>query len=195
MVDPLHLFSAGERERIRAAVEEARHGTRAHFSLVAAPASDHYSWFPVVWAAIAALVATGVLAIARPHWSLALGFAVDAGLFVTLSLVFDWWPIRVRLVPPHFKRMALAHAAGRAFAAQVLAHPGGTPGLMLYVSLAERHLEIIASRDAHAAVPEQRWSDIVRAATGTMRARGRAEGLVAAIQACGATLAKAFPVA
>ena len=193
MVDPLHLFSAGERERIRHAIDEARRGTSAHFSFVSVPASDHYAWFPVVWAAIVALVLTGVLAFVRPHWSIALGFAANAVLFVVLSFIFDWWPIRVRLVPRHFKRIALSNAAHRAYAAHVLVHSTGTRGVLLFVSLAERHLEIVAGHDAHAAVPEQSWNDIVRASTSTMRARGRAEGLVAAIQACGSTLAKAFP--
>jgi len=193
LVDPLHLFRDGERERIRTAIEEAKRGTSAKFAFVAVPASDHYAWFPVVWAGVVALAATGVLAILRPYLSIGAGFVVDAVLFVVLTLVFDWWPIRVRLVPPHFKRMALHHAAQRAYAGHLISHDDEHNGLMLFVSLAERHLEIVAEREAHAATPPGTWDRIVAGATAAMASRGVADGLVEAVSACGTALAQAFP--
>jgi putative membrane protein len=191
LVDPLHIFASADRERIRDAVERAKRGTRAKFALVAVPASDHYAWFPVVWAAIVALIATGGLALWRPHLAIGWGFALDAGLFVLLSLVFDWWPIRVRLVPPRFKRIALTHTAHRA--AHVLERDGAHDGVLLFVSLAERHLEIVAEREAHAAVPAGTWERTVAGATATANRSGLADGLIEAIGACGAALAAAFP--
>jgi putative membrane protein len=193
LVDPLHLFSGDDRERIRRAVAEAQHATAAKFAFVAVPASDHYVWFPVVWAALSALVATGVLALVRPHLGIGTGFAVNAGSFVVLCLAFDWWPIRIRLVPPHFKEAALANAAQRAYAAHLIAKDDENNGVMLFVSLAERHLQIVAERDAHAALPEGTWDRIVSDATAAMRRTGEADGLVQAIGGCGAVLATAFP--
>ena len=151
-------------------------------------------WFPVVWAGVVALAATGVLAILRPYLSIGAGFVVDAVLFVVLTLVFDWWPIRVRLVPPHFKRMALHHAAQRALLPRhLISHDDEHNGVMLFVSLAERHLEIVAEREAHAAAPPGTWDRIVAGATAAMASRGVADGLVEAVSACGTTLAEAFP--
>ncbi len=193
MVDPLHLFRESERERIRAAVEEAKRGTSAKFAFVAVPASDYYAWFPVVWAAVVALAATGVLAIARPYLSIGAGFIVNAMLFIALSLLFDWWPIRVRLVPPHFKRLALHHAAQRAYAGHLISRDDEHNGVMLFVSLAERHIEIVAEREAHSAAQPGTWDRIVAEATSAMASRGVGDGLVQAISACGATLAQAFP--
>jgi putative membrane protein len=63
---------------------------------------------------------------------------------------------------------------------------------MLFVSLAEHYLEIIAERDAHVAAPTGTWDAIVADATAKMSAN-LADGLVAAITACGARLAAAFP--
>lgn len=193
MVNPLHLFSHDDRERIRRAVADAQQGTSAKFAFVAVPAADHYAWFPVVWAAISALVATGALALLRPHLSIGWGFMANAGAFIALCLFFDWWPIRVRLVPPHFRHAALVNAAHRAYAAHLISKDGEDNGVMLFVSLAERHLEIVAERDAHAAVPAGAWDKIVADSTVTMRRSGVAGGLVDAIGACGATLAAAFP--
>lgn len=193
MVDPLHLFSHDDRERIRRAVADAQHGTSAKFAFVAVPAADHYAWFPVVWAAVSALVATGALTLLRPYLSIGLGFIVNAGAFVALSLLFDWWPIRARLVPPHFRHVALANAAHRAYAAHLISKDDAHNGVMLFVSLAERHLEIVAERDAHAAVPAGAWDKIVGDSTAAMRRKGVADGLVEAICACGAVLAAVFP--
>ncbi len=193
MVDKLDLFSGDDRERIRRAVADAQRGTSAKFAFAAMPAADHYAWFPVVWAAVAALVATGALATLRPHLSIGMGFAVNAGLFVALCLVFDWWPIRVRLVPPHFKHAALANAAHRAYAAHLISKDDEDNGVMLFVSLAERHLQIVAERGAHASVPAGTWDRIVADATAAMRGRSVADGLAQAIGACGAALAAAFP--
>ena len=193
MVDPLDNFSGPERARIASAVEAAQRATCAKFAFVAVPASDHYAWFPVVWAAIVALVATGILALARPHLGIGAGFVVDAGLFILLSLVFDWWPIRVRLVPERFKRLALHSAAHRAYAAHLMSKDAEHNGVMLFVSLAERHLQIVAEREAHARAPAGTWDGIVARATATMRLGRVADGLVEAIAACGAELARAFP--
>jgi putative membrane protein len=193
VVDPLHLFSHDERERIRRAVADAQRGTSAKFAFVAVPAADHYAWFPVVWAAVSALVATGILALLRPHLSIGWGVIADAGAFMALCLLFDWWPIRVRLVPPHFRHAALVNAAHRAYAAHLISKDDAHNGVMLFVSLAERHLEIVAERDAHAAVPAGTWDKIVAGATATMRSKGVASGLEDAIKACGAALAAAFP--
>jgi len=191
--DPLAAFESAGRERIATAVARAQGSTAAKFAFVAVRASDHYAWFPVVWAAIAALVATGALALARPDLGIGLGFAVDAGLLVVLSLIFDWWPIRVRLVPERFKRIALHSAAHRAYAAHLMSKDDEDNGVMLFVSLAERHLEIVAEREADAAAAPGTWDGIVARATAAMRGRGVADGLVEAIDACGAELARAFP--
>ena len=193
MVDPLAALPDADRDRIRGALEHARQSTAAKLELVAVAASDHYAWFPVAWAAIVALALTGALALLRPWLAIGTGFAVNAGAFVVLCLIFDWWPIRVRLVPETFKRVALHSAAHRAYAAHLMSKDDEDNGVMLFVSLAERHIEIVAERAAHAAVPAGTWERIVSDATTAMRANGIGRGLTGAVDACGAELRRAFP--
>jgi putative membrane protein len=193
LVDNLHHLPAADRERIRAAIEHVRTSTAAKFAFAAVPASDHYAFFPEIWAAVVALALTGVLALVRPHLSIGAGFAVNAALFVALSFVFEWWPIRLWLVPAGFKRMAVARMARRQYAANLISKDAEHNGVMLFASLAERHLEIIAERDAHAHAPAGTWETIVANATATMRSQGVAEGLVQAILACGQLQAAWFP--
>lgn len=175
------------------AVAAARAATGAHFDFVAVPASDHYALFPEVWAAAVALVLTGVLALMKPWLSIGTGFAVTTVLFIAFSVAFEWWPIRVRLVPRIYRRIAASRMARHQFAAHLISRDLEHNGVMLFVSLAEHHLEIIAERDAHAAVPAGTWERIVSDATAAMRGRGLAVGLAGAISECGRVLAAAFP--
>ena len=64
-------LSADEKGRILAAVAAAEARTQVHVAVSIVPASDRYLLYPLVWAAVAALVAGGVLAFARPHLALA----------------------------------------------------------------------------------------------------------------------------
>jgi putative membrane protein len=188
-----HLFPEAERARIHAALETARAGTSAKLAFVVVPASERYALFPVAWAAVAAVVVTGALALARPDLGIGAGFAIDALVFVALSIVFDWWPLRLMLVPRHVKRFAAGRMAHREFAVNALSHDTAHNGVLIFVSLAERHIELIAERDAHAGVPAGTWEKIVADATDTARRDGEAAGIEAAIAQCGRALARTFP--
>jgi putative membrane protein len=193
LVDALHHVSASDRERVRAALEHVRAATSAKFAFVAVPASDRYVLFPEVWAAVVSLALTGALALARPHLPIGAGFAVNAALFIALSFIFEWRPIHIRLVPAPFKRAAVSRLARHEFAVHVISRDKENNGVMLFASLAERHLEIIAERDAHAHAPTGTWETIVANATATMRNQSVAEGLIQAILACGQVQAASFP--
>jgi putative membrane protein len=192
LVDTLHVLSAPDREHIRKAVEAARQSTSAKFDFIVVPASDHYALFPEVWAAAVAIVLTGVLALVKPWLSIGAGFAVTTVLFIAFSVTFEWWQIRVRLVPRFYKRIAASRMARHLFAAHLISKDQEHNGVMLFVSLAERHLEIIAERDAHARVPAGTWDRIVAEATSKM-STNLAGGLVNAVSACGNALSEAFP--
>jgi putative membrane protein len=193
LVDALHSLDQADRDRVRKAVADARDSTAAKFDFIVVPASDHYALFPEVWAAAAAMVLTGLLALVKPWLSIGTGFIVIVALFVAFSALFSWWPIRMRLVPRFHKRICASRMARHQFAAHLISKDQEHNGVMLFVSLAERHLEIIAERDAHVAVPAGTWDRIVSDATSAARGRGLAVGLVNAISECGRALAAAFP--
>ncbi|HTT98842.1 MAG TPA: hypothetical protein VMF58_12390 [Rhizomicrobium sp.] len=192
MVDALHILSDADRQRVRAAVDAARKSTSAKFDFVVVPASDHYALYPVVWSAVLSIVLTGALSLVRPHLTIGAGVIVTAALFVLLSFLLELWPVRMVLAPRKVKRSACSHMARHQFSAHLISRDAEHNGVMVFVSLAEHHLEIIAERDAHAAVPAGSWDRIVTDATVKM-SRNLADGLVDAVSACGTVLSKAFP--
>jgi putative membrane protein len=193
LVDQLSHLSADGRDKVHRALEALRNSTSAKFELVVVPASERYALYPVVWAALAALTVTAALAMARPWLAIGTGVILNAALFIVLTLVLDWWPLRMMIVPASVKRAAAGHLAHREFAVRLVASGPPRNGVLLFASLAEHHLEIVADREAHVLVPEGTWDKIVADATAAMSARGAADGLAVAIAGCAAALAKAFP--
>ncbi len=168
------------------------HRLSAKFDFVAVAASDHYALYPVVWSAVLSIALTGALSLLRPHLTIGAGVIVTAALFAVLSFLLELWPMRMVLAPRKVKRAMCSRMARHQFSAHLISRDTEHNGVMVFVSLAEHHLEIIAERDAHTAAPAGIWDRIVSDATVKM-SRNPADGLVDAIFACGGVLAKAFP--
>ena len=181
-------LSGDEKERIHAAVIAAEARAQVHVAVSIVPASDRYALYPLIWGAVAALMAGGVLAFVRPRLALSEGFAVEAIIFVALSFLLDWWPLRLLLVPWHVRERHAQALAHREFAARILASNKRKGGVLFFVSLGERYAEILADRDTHERVGATHWNRIVTDYEDSAR-RGRvADGIVAAIAACSAVL-------
>jgi len=189
----LEHFSPEERQKIAAAVADAQARTHARFSLVVVPASERYHLYPVVWGACIAFVAFAALALAYPVWPVRLVFAGVAGLFVVVSLLLEWRPLRLAIVP---RRTKSAHArvlVHREFAARILAHKEQGGGILFFVSLAERHAEIMADRALHEAVGQAQWDRIVSMFVAAAREGRIADGFVTCAKSCGDVLAQHHP--
>lgn len=99
----------------------------------------------------------GLLAIFWPLLPLPIGFLIQAGTFAGSALIFDWLPLRLLLVPGRIKREHCVGLARREFAARILADHEHRPGMLLFVSLGERHVEILAD-NAYTCVGRATWN-------------------------------------
>ncbi|MGD0076841.1 MAG: hypothetical protein ABSD31_21320 [Candidatus Binataceae bacterium] len=189
----LNQLTSGERERINAALKNAADRTSAGFALVIVPISDRYALFPVLWAAVIAISVTGIVALLRPGYTILTGFLINGGLFIALALLLEWMPLRMRIVPGEVKRRLARELAHHEFAVRILAPATHRSGVMFFVSLAERYVEIIADREIHARVGSGAWdktvADFVRAA----RENRLANGLIAAVESCASILETHYP--
>ncbi|HXL99087.1 MAG TPA: hypothetical protein VN932_04085, partial [Rhizomicrobium sp.] len=107
------------------------------------------------------------------------------------ALAFDWFALRLLLVPGHVKREHARALARREFAARILSP--SSEGLLFFVSLGERYVELLATPKVHAAVGEAAWNAIVADFTAAAKAGRVTDGLVAGIEACAGHLAAHFP--
>lgn len=179
-------LSKADHDQLHRAIADAELHKGTHIALIVVPASDRYVMYPLAYGALFALALGGALALFWPQVSLRVAFAIEALGFAAFSLLFDWLPLRLRLVPRAIRTARARNLAHREFAARILTTHRG--GLLLFVSLAERYVELLADRSLHALVGQQTWDRIVGELTASARTQPLAEALLAAIASCGAAL-------
>jgi putative membrane protein len=186
-------LSEQERQRIHAAIAAAELRTQARFASVIVPASDRYMLYPPLLGAMVALMAGACVALARPELSLRMGVLIEAAIFAAFALAFDWFALRVLLVPRRVKHEHASNLAHREFAARILSP--GDDGILFFLSLGEHHVEILATSNVHAKVGEAAWNAIVADFVASAKAGRVADGVISAIEACAEHLAAHFPKA
>jgi putative membrane protein len=179
--------------KIEAAIHQAEAKTRAELVAVVAPESDDYRYVMLAVAAI--------LGLAAPFpWSLGVlaGDAVwahSASLIVFLAVLALGQIAAVRrlIVPRSLMRRRAARNARSQFFAQRVRMTRERAGVLLFVSVFEHHVEIIADDNAAAAVPDAVWAEAVATFIAALKADGPTAGFIAAISQLEATLAERLP--
>jgi len=191
--DMMRKLSVEERIRIEAAVAAAEKRTCAEFAVVIAQASDEYTLFPLLWAGLLALVTGGAIAIAAPVISLGMSFAIQAGVFIAASLLLHLEFLRPRLAPSSLRREYAARLAQLQFASLVNEQTHGDVGLLLFVSLAERHVEILVDNGISERIPQAAFQNIIDGFIQEVHKGKIAEGFIVAIEGCTLVLERHFP--
>ena len=187
-------FSAEDRTRITAAIHAAEQTTSGEFVAVVARSSDHYVFVPLLWAAIAALLLPGVLLLSSAPLAYVHLYQIQLLVFMVLALLFLFVPgLHLRLVPRHIKHARASRLAKAQFYLQGVHATRDRSGVLFFVSLAERYVEIVADPGIHERLGEAHWQGIVGTFVGRVKAGRVVEGFVAAIGACGAAMAQHYP--
>ncbi|HEY4133900.1 MAG TPA: TPM domain-containing protein [Alphaproteobacteria bacterium] len=185
-------LSDGDKARIEAAVAEIEARSAAEIVVVTTHASHDYAEGIALSAALIALLAGGLAALLLPIGA-AMVVAGQMGLFALLWAVWTFARAGHWLTPHRVKLAHARHAAAMEFAKLVNAQTSDRRGLLIYLSLAERHIEIIADRGIAAAIPDARWQEIVAAFPAAVKSQGLGEALLGVVRQSGALLATAFP--
>ena len=186
-------ISAEDHKRIAGAIHATEQQTSGEIVCVLARRSSDYTGVAVIGAALIALAAPWPM-IALTQMAVERLFAAQIAIFFVLLFAGLASPaLRLRLVPPAVAR-AHAHAAAlEQFMIRGLGRKKNATAVLIFVSLAERYVRIIADDKIAARVPQSEWQAAVDALIPHMRDRRIADGFVAAIERCGAVLAQHFP--
>jgi putative membrane protein len=203
--------------RIASAIAAAEANTSGEVFCVLARRVSSYRDVSLAWAAAAALVLPlGLIPLGfEPDWipgltdsweaahlaarDATIGHAVTAyaliqaavflGVFLLTSL-----PLVRRWVTPRSVRRARVHkAAMQQFLAHGLHVTEARTGVLLFASLADHQVEVIADQGIHARVDQAVWAEAVAALSTGLKRGDAAGGFEAAIGLCGAVLAEHFP--
>jgi putative membrane protein len=211
------MLTDADHARIRAAIAEVERGTAGEIFCVLARSVSRYREVPLAWAAVAALLVPPVLVLSGLHrlamadsfsgWadeslrtaeglilsSLTTYTLVQAGIFVAVALIVSLPSVRRAMTPRFLKRHRIRQIARRHFAAAGARLTQAEPHILIFASLEDRQVELVAHAAIHQAVGAGPWNDAVRAVGEGMKAGKPADGYIRAIEICGAQLARHFP--
>ena len=182
-----------DKARIARAIQEAESRTAGEIVTIIAREADDYPFLPLLWAAGAALLTPLPLVLLDLPLSALQIYQIQIVVFLGLGLLTRWRPLKMRLIPRAVKRQRAGRLARAQFVEQGLHHTEGRSGIMIFVSVAERYVEIMADQGINDRVPPGSWDGIVRDFVAKVRAKQTAEAFVLAVERCGALLAEHFP--
>lgn len=186
------MISDQDRDRISSAIAAAEAGTSGEIVCVLMRSASTYSYAPLLWATVFALLAPWLL-IATTQLSVVRLLAAQVVVFVAVGLLLSWTPLRMRLVPRAVKRTRAHRAAMEQFFARGVTQAKNRMGVMIFVALGEHYARVIADDGVAARVDQAEWQATVDELTRQIGAGRIADGFVAAIGRCGAVLAQHAP--
>lgn len=215
------MMTPADHQRVAAAIAEAEATTSGEIFCVVSAASAKYRETALAAAAAVALLGPplalllglrpagliqAVLIVVQSGWtveqagavntmvtSALVGYAaLQALLFGAAAALVSIPAVRQALTPARLKREHVHARAMEQFTHRLHATAAST-GVLIYVSIAERMVQVIADEDIHAKVASGLWDQAVKAATGPIAKGDVAGGLIGAIRLCGQALAEHFP--
>jgi putative membrane protein len=185
-------MSAADRERISRAIREAEARTSGEIVCVLAQSSSEATGLPILIAALAALALPWLLVAftALPVYRI---LSLQLGLFAVLLVLLCLPRVRVALMPRRARRAIAHRVAMEQFVSRGIAQTKERSGILIFASLAEHYVRVIADVGIAARVHQSEWQAAVDAMINHMRRGEVADGFVAAITICGDKLAAHFP--
>jgi putative membrane protein len=185
-------FTPEDYATVSAAIRKAEQRTCGQIVCVLAHSSSAYSYIPILWASVVALVTPWPLIYFTP-WSVQQIFLVQLAVFLVAGLLFSWMPLRFALVPREVRRTRAHRIALEQFVIRRVAHTKNRMGVLIFVSLGERYARIIADEGLAQKVHSAEWQSAIDALTGHMHDGRIVQGFTAAIERCTAVLAAHAP--
>jgi putative membrane protein len=190
-----HLLTETEAASVSEHVAQAERGTAGEIVVVLAERSDGYERQRTA----ASFSATLLVALALYTF-----VPVIPELWVLCSqvpvMLLFWWlsglpGVTRMLVPARALHAAVRARAEQSFLEQGVTETRDRSGVLLFLSEAERRVELLADRGIHQRVGAEAWQALVNDVVTAIRSGRAASGITSAVDAIGARLAQHFPPA
>jgi len=186
------MISQADNQRIAAAIRAAEAKTSGEIYCVIAHACGGYHLVPIAWAALLAFAVPWPL-IHFTRWPAGIIYLIQLAAFIAVALLLSLPMIRFRIVPRRRLHGRAHVVAMQQFLAQGIHLTEKRTGVLIFASAAERYAEIVADSGINTKVTPDAWAGAVAALVGAIKAGRPGDGFVAAIELCGAELARNFP--
>ncbi len=187
------LLTQDEQQQVADAIDRIELETDAEVVTVLAARADDYYYIPLLWAGVLALLIPGLVVLLTGWLGAAELLLAQWVTFIVLALVFRLPPVITRLIPRSVRHWRASNLARRQFIELNLHHTDGATGMLIFVSEAERYVEILVDRGISGHIDNAVWESIVEAFTLKVREGKVLEGFLGCIDSCGIQLSQHVP--
>ncbi|MBI5063994.1 MAG: hypothetical protein HZB87_11175 [Desulfatitalea sp.] len=195
------FLSPRERDQIDAAVQAAEKRTAGEIVCMIAASSYRYPMANVLGATVMALPLALLLTPLIGGWlwighqNMWLFIGLFGVLFTLFYLLVDHAPgLKRRFISEREMEEEVREAAVTAFFNQGLYRTQGATGILIFISVLEHKVWILADHGINAKVPTGHWDSLVAAITTGIREKRAANAICEAVACIGGVLATHFPI-
>lgn len=203
------LLSEEERLRVARAVEEAEKNTSGEIATALIRESSDYGVYELLFSLGAGFLFFSLLLLFHSSvaawvgsffwdgapWQVTAFYglataAVVGGVYFAANLPF----VDRLIIPRGAARRAVRHRALRHFTESGVYATRDRTGILIFISLLERRVELLADKGIAEKIPQEEWELVLRDLTAAVKEGRLAEGLCRAAGSCGEKLAEHFPI-
>lgn len=204
MVDARKLYTDSEREEIRQALQKAESTTTGEIVCVVASESGRYDRAEGVIGFAFGLILLGLLHSLHNGGTGSFGAAQPLSLvwevgvlcagFLAGNVLSSWFPtLRTPLVPPREMEEETMRAAWSVFSSQKLSSTVQRGGLLIYFSLFERRVVVLADQGALQALGQPGVEEVRNAAISALRQGKPLQAMLDSVGRAGQLLSEKLP--
>ena len=190
-----NFLTQAEQETLIACVGEVEKTTSGEIVPVIATASYEYPRAGLIGSLVCGSLAAIILTLVLGRDDMWVFLALFLALFLCFSRLFDAFPALKRpFLSKRQMRDEVAEGAFTAFYRHGLHQTRDLTGILIYVSVYERSVQVLADKGINDRVDPKVWEEVVALVTDGIRSGKPGEALCAGVRRCGELVAREFPI-
>lgn len=187
------FLNESDKQRLSETIEAVEEKTSGELVTAIASVSDGYRYIPILFAAVLALLVFPVAHYGQIVLSLHKLMILQLAIFMVFSMLFQLPLIRRFIVPGKVQRQRARRLAYETFYKAGVHHATHRAGILIFVSIEEQYVQIIADEGVSSKVDNSTWDNAINDFAAKVKNGMIAEGFIACINQCGEVLAREFP--
>jgi putative membrane protein len=188
------LLNKEEQRQVAEAIDRVEQRTDAELVTVLATRADDYAYMPLIWAGVIGLLVPGIVNYCIEWLDANELLLAQMMTFILVALLCRIPMVTSLLVPAAVRRWRAGNLARRQFLEQNLHKAQDGTGILVFVSEAERYVEILVDHGIASRLHDDTWRAMVDVFTQQVRDGQTLQGFLGCIHACGELLADHVPV-
>jgi putative membrane protein len=189
------FLASGERLQIEARIAEAEKRTSGEIVVMVVPSSYHYPLASMIGSVLLAMILGIAVALFAGKESMWFFLEVFALSFIVLHEVIKRTPLlKRRFVIASDMKEEVEEAAINSFYNKDINQTVDHTGILIYISLFERNVRVVADKGINAKVDRGLWQEIVDTIIRGIKSKGQTAAIGAAVDRCAEILAAHFPL-